>query len=34
MVFFSFGSQCYIESNEFSSLFHHNVLVDLSVSMH
>ena len=33
MVFFSSGSQCWYFSHEPSSLFHHSVLVDLSVSM-
>ena len=33
MVFFSSGSQCWYFSHESSSLFHHSVLVDLSVSM-
>ena len=33
MVFFSSGSQCLYFSHEPSSLFHHSVLVDLSVSM-
>ena len=32
MVFFSSGSQCWYFSHEPSSLFHHSVLVDLSVS--
>ena len=31
--FFSSGSQCLYFSHEPSSLFHHSVLVDLSVSM-
>ena len=31
MVFFSSGSQCWYFSHEPSSLFHHRVLVDLSV---
>ena len=30
---FSSGSQCWYFSNEPSSLFHHSVLVDLSVSV-
>ena len=33
MVFFSSGSQCWYFGHEPSSLFHHSVLVDLSVSM-
>ena len=33
MVFFSSDSQCLYFSQEPSSLFHHSVLVDLSVSM-
>ena len=33
MVFFSSGSQCWYFSHELSSLLHHGVLVDLSVSM-
>ena len=33
MVFFSSGSQCWYFSHEPSALFHHSVLVDLSVSM-
>ena len=33
MVFFSSGSQCWYFSHEPSSLFHHCVLVDLSVSV-
>ena len=33
MVFFSSGSQCKYFNHEPSSLFHHSVLVDLSVSM-
>ena len=32
-VFFSSGSRCWYFSHEPSSLFHHSVLVDLSVSM-
>ena len=32
-VFFSSGSQCWYFSHELSSLFHHSVLVDLSVPM-
>ena len=32
MVFLSSGSQCWYFSHEPSSLFHHSVLVDLSVS--
>ena len=31
--FFNPGSQCWYFSHEPSSLFHHSVLVDLSVSM-
>ena len=35
MVFFSSGSQCwYFSHDEPSSLFHHSVLVDLSVSIY
>ena len=30
---FSSGSQCWYFSHEPSSLFHHSVLVDLSISM-
>ena len=33
MGFFSSGSQCWYFSHEPSSLFHHSVLVDLSVSI-
>ena len=33
MVFISSDSQCWYFSNGPSSLFHHSVLVDLSVSM-
>ena len=33
MVFFSSGPQCWYFSHEPSSLFHHSVLVDLSVSI-
>ena len=33
MVCFSSGSLCWYFSHEPSSLFHHSVLVDLSVSM-
>ena len=33
MVFFNSDSQCLYLSHELSSLFHHRVLVDLSVSM-
>ena len=33
MVFFSSGSQCWYFNHKSSSLFRHNVLVDLSVSV-